>query len=149
MAMYNYFMGKAKSDYWFAFPLLSTYPKADKWKGIEMLKICSFSKDKLVQTEADYFLMKIFLEAEKNTMLAMPYAQALTEQYPNNIIFQYYYFEILLSKGDVKLILEQLVRFNTCYENPELNTNQITHFQNLIHKELVEFFRKNKKVYAK
>jgi hypothetical protein len=147
--LYNYFMGKAKITYWFAFPLLSTYPEADKWKGIEMLKTCSFSKDKLIQTEADYFLMKIYLESEKNATLAMPFAQALIEQYPNNIIFQYYYYKILLNKGDVKLISEQLVRFNTCFENSELNTDQIIHFQKLIHKELIEFFRKNKKVYTK
>lgn len=140
--LYNYFMGKAKSDYWMAFPLLRNYPKAETAKGIEMLSKCSLSKDKLIQTEATYFLMKIFLESEKNATLATPFVKTLVTNYPDNLIFQYYYYKILLDNGDTKLISEQLVRFNKCFENTELTGNQITHFQSLIHKDLVAFYSK-------
>ncbi len=64
--------------------------KADKKKGLEYLRRLTSSPDQVLRTESNYFLMKIYLETEKDALKAKPYADYLLAWYPENQVFCFY-----------------------------------------------------------
>ncbi len=71
------------------------YPSGDAAKGVAMLQKATESSDLLLKTESHYFLLRIFLDMEENPAKAEKHGRWLTETFPDNLIFQYYYLQSL------------------------------------------------------
>ena len=70
-----------------------------------------------VKTEALYFLVRIYLEGEKDFDKALKNASELVAYYPNNYIYKWFFLRILQAKGDTnelnrcrKAFLDDLLR---------------------------------------
>lgn len=99
--LYNYMTDYAtgRLPLFFVYALL--YPRGDMEKGIAQLNNATRLENLIVRTEAHYFLMKIFLELEKDFIKALPHARWLTEKYPGNLIYLYHYYQLLsLSRNE-------------------------------------------------
>ncbi len=133
MGVYNYL-----SDYGITrYPVISFYaymfPPGDMEKGIDQLKTASKMKNKLVLTDANYFLMKIFFELDQNLPQAYRYASKLSEMYPNNLIFLFENLKII-EKFEDKL-LEDLVKRkfkNALASNDQLSIQQKEYLESLL-----------------
>jgi len=133
--LYNYLMAEERSEHVILRPFLSGFPGSDKAKGLDMLKKAVAANTPLLQTEAGYFLMRIYLESENDVQKALEYARQLVQRHPDNLIYQYYYYQVLVKGGDkAKQTQQQKVVENGCC-NPVLNEKQRAHFLGLLKKE--------------
>ncbi len=87
LGLYYYFIDYIESKSFILNALFFAIPKGDKEKGLNYLENCSGSGDDMVRTEADYFLMKIFANTEKDYSKALAYAQILVGEHPKNLIY--------------------------------------------------------------
>ncbi|MFP4287974.1 MAG: hypothetical protein ACLFQS_01845 [Bacteroidales bacterium] len=135
MGVYNYLSDYGKKRY----PVFSLYaymfPPGDMQKGIEQLKNASKMKNKLVLTDANYFLMKIFFELDHNLPEAYIHASRLLEMYPNNLIFLYEHFKIVEKLEDELLVDLVKRKFeNALASNDQLSVQQKEYLENLLNK---------------
>ena len=86
--LFQYFIAVAKEKTGLLSYLLEY--KTDKQMGLDCLNRLTHSENKVLRTESNYFLMKIYLEIEKDPLKAKPYADYLVTWYPGNFIFCYY-----------------------------------------------------------
>lgn len=93
--LYLYTMSYAIEEYPVFYPYLAFYPVGDKQKGIAMLKECALSKNIYLKTEALYFLMKIYLDGEKNYRKAELCSRKLISLYPDNLVYLFHHYLIL------------------------------------------------------
>jgi hypothetical protein len=93
--LYLYTMSYAIEEYPVFYPYLAFYPEGDKQKGIGLLKECSLSQNIYLKTEALYFLMKIYLDSEKNYKKAEQYSRKLISLYPGNLVYLFHHYLIL------------------------------------------------------
>ncbi|MFO7998418.1 MAG: hypothetical protein R6U86_05480 [Bacteroidales bacterium] len=98
--LYNFITVQAVSQYPFLRLYSLFYPEGNRELGLTQLKMAFQSDSPIWKTEAGYFLMRIFLEQEKDALSARPYADWLITAYPTNLIFQYYHLQVLLALGD-------------------------------------------------
>lgn len=87
LGMYYYFISYIEHKYFLLNTLLFSLPSGDRDKGLSYLVKCSGSSDDVIRTEADYFLMKIYSEAEKEYSKALGYARIITEMHPDNPVY--------------------------------------------------------------
>ncbi|HKK42147.1 MAG TPA: hypothetical protein VJ963_07045 [Bacteroidales bacterium] len=87
LGMYYYFISYIQHKYFFLDSFLFSLPEGDRDKGINYLTRCSGSADDVIRTEADYFLMKIYSEAEKDFQKALYYAREITVMHPDNPVY--------------------------------------------------------------
>lgn len=133
--LYNYHIVVTAKQYPVLAPYLYLYPKGDKSKGIEYLQIASKSPNKYLSTEAHYFLMKLYLE-EKKYALALINVNELLQRFPQNAIFLYYKFSILLKSVNTKdANLASVQLMNQLQNNQQINSVQIKHFEHLIEED--------------
>jgi len=142
--LYNYHIVAAQKQHPIITPYLWLYPKGNETKGIEQLKLAAESQNKYLSSEGQYFLIKIFLD-QKRYNEAMNYSAALQQKYPNNAVFMYYQFLLLLKLNmvnDARLKSEKLIK--NLKNNKEINLIQIKHFEQLIDHDLQAYHLKIK-----
>lgn len=133
MGVYNYLSDYGKNRY----PLLSVYtymfPPGDMKKGLQQLKIAAKMNNKLIHTDARYFLMKIFFELDHDFQQAKVYASSLSGLYPDNLIFLYEQLRIA-QRSDDKLLVETVKgKFETAlHSNDELTNQQREYLEALL-----------------
>jgi hypothetical protein len=117
--LYNYLSDYGTRKYPFLVFYSLMYPRGNMLKGLEQLKVATQNDDEVIRTEAHYFLMKIYIELEKNSEEALYQASYLTEKHPGNLIFLYHYYQLLQLQGkaemasEVKSDYKYQLKFNT------------------------------------
>jgi tetratricopeptide (TPR) repeat protein len=99
--IYNYYASVIPDQYPFIKPLMIFFPKGDKQKGIEQLKLTAI-KGKYAKYEAQYFLMTLFFNYEKEFEDALIYAKNLSNIFPRNPSFQRWIGRIFVRLGNWK-----------------------------------------------
>ncbi len=123
--LYYYFMAKAWENYPLMRPYLKIYPKGDKIKGLSYLYKIAKSNDIFLKSEANYFLMRIFYDMEKQYDKAAFHAEYLLKLYPENIIYRYYLIKILEDSGKTEEMQQQINLYKKyLYKNTELSVAQ-------------------------
>ncbi len=95
-------MEKAHSDYPLLRPFLYLFNDGSKTKGLAHLKLLSYSDDKILNTESNYFLMKIYYEIESDKQSALAYSNHLKKNFKSNYVFHFYNHKIKSKKTDKK-----------------------------------------------
>ena len=101
--IYNYYAGVIPNEYPMIKPLMIFFPEGDKEKGIQQLKNTAFN-GKFAKYEARYFLMTLYYRYENNSMLADDYAKMLTNDFPDNPVFEKWRGRIAVRRGDYQLV---------------------------------------------
>lgn len=97
--IYNYYADVIPNEYPLIKPLMIFFPNGDKQKGIEQLKNTAFN-GKFAKYEARYFLMTLYYRYEKNALIAGDYAKLLSDEFPDNPIFEKWRGRIAVRRGD-------------------------------------------------
>ena len=127
--LYHYLTAQAdrKHPFFRVYSLL--FPGGDRDLGLSQLKKAAGSENLIWQTEANYFLMRIFLEMEERPDLALPYAAWLTGRFPSNLIFQYYHMQVYKGLGQgnrVRAKSDEILQ--TAAINPNMSRQQRDYF---------------------
>lgn len=122
--LYNYYKVNSVEEYPLLVPYLTLYPDGNIQKGIEYLKIASNTNDVVLSTEANYFLMKIYLD-KKNYIEAEKYSNKLITKYPSNLLFLYYNFVLLLKQDSLYKAKVLMARIKIAGKN----NSQLTELQ--------------------
>lgn len=88
--LYYYFSAYATEKLPFVTVFSGEKTLEDMKKGIAFLKIATGSDNRMVSTEARYFLMKISFDLQNNPQEAARYCQLLISDYPENLLYRYY-----------------------------------------------------------
>lgn len=97
--IYNYYASVIPNEFPLIKPLMIFFPDGDKEKGIQQLKNTAFS-GKFAKYEARYFLMTLYYRYENNVMMADDYAKLLTDDFPDNPVFEKWRGRIAVRKGN-------------------------------------------------
>lgn len=97
--IYNYYAAVIPEEFPYIKPLMIFFPKGDKEKGIAHL-VNTAQNGKYAKYEAQYFLMTLFFNYEKNYFEAKKYADNLTSLFPKNPSFQRWLGRIYARLGD-------------------------------------------------
>jgi len=97
----SYMNASINDKYSFYYKLLIHRTCIDKTYSVEQLKKLTRSKNNIVRTESNYFLMKIYFDYEQDFQSAEKYARTLVTDYPQNYIFSYYYSSILIKNHNL------------------------------------------------
>ena len=98
VGLYNYFADYIPETYPVVKPLMLIFPKGDKLKGLTQIKETA-SDAKYARTEARFVLAYLYLIYEKNYAEAELYAKPLSDEYPENPVFEKYYCNSLIGQG--------------------------------------------------
>jgi hypothetical protein len=133
--LYYYLTSVAYSNYSLLRSIMFFMPKGDKLKGIRFLN--KKSGDIVLETESQYFLMKIFDEVEHRDDLSIKYASVLCKKYPQNFIFQEQYYKLLARTRKAPLTSNELRNTKkTILRNKQLSKAQQNYFINITKKLL-------------
>lgn len=97
--IYNYYAEVIPDEYPAIKPLMLFLPSGDKKKGIKQLNNTALN-GKYAKYEAQYFLMTLYFSYENNPYKAAGYAEMLTNEFPDNPVFQRWKGRIAAKKGD-------------------------------------------------
>jgi len=137
--LYNYFAAAAQAEYPIFTPFFAWAPDYNRAQGFSLLHRCSQMDDILVKNESLYYLMKIDYQLEKNYAGAMTIADDLIQRYPNNLIYHFHRFMILIESGNRALALKQYARLiEVSVKAPALNTLQRNHMIDTAKKRLMK-----------
>jgi hypothetical protein len=103
--------------------------------GISHLEECSGSDDRMIRTEANYFLLKIYTDTETDYQKAWYYAHNLTIDHPNNLVYSLEKFKLMIlmdKQTEARLYHDKLLE--EIREADFLNSNQKIHLLNNIEK---------------
>jgi hypothetical protein len=130
--LYNYMTEHIRKNYPLFRIYLLMHPRGNMSLGIKQLQMASNQKDQVLQTEAQYFLMRIYLDLEDRPDTALDYASWLTEMYPENLVYLYYHHQIAsaLALKDLVVRLENQF-FETLDRNQQLSSDQKHYLKNL------------------
>lgn len=144
--LYNYYVEAVKKNYPFLMPYLIFLPEGNTRLGTAYLEKACASENTLLQAEAGYFLMKIYLEEEKIYPQARIYAENLIRKYPANLLYRYYMFRILLeeNKGEEAARELGLLKYQA-ENNTQLTETQKSHFQSIAKENLKKNYMDRKK----
>lgn len=103
---------------------------ADKEKGYSLLEKCTHSKNKQIQIESNYFLMKLYLEVREDPVSAEKFSGELVKLYPDNLVFRFNHL-LALYNQDKFDAAEKVYRnlINRADSNPQLSEKQKEHFR--------------------
>jgi hypothetical protein len=139
--LYNYYISQAHTDYPVLVPYLILIPGGNKEKGLQYLNRSTVAADPDQRTEANYFLMKINLEQKKYSE-SLTFVNKLLKDFPDNLLYRYYRFKLLLSLNQKDKALAELTQIRiSAFSNATLNSIQRDHFLNLAQKELAKYYR--------
>lgn len=135
--LYYYAIESARESYPLISPFFAIYPKGDKSRGLQYLKECAGLDDHEISAEANYFLLKIYLESEKKYDQAEIYARKLLELFPDNLVFRYLLCTSLLQQGKFDQAEIEILQLRQLGEkNSQLTTEQKRHFLKIIKNEI-------------
>jgi tetratricopeptide (TPR) repeat protein len=97
--IYDYYAAVIPENYPIIKPLMIFFPKGDKEKGIKELKLVA-EKGKYARIEARYFLMTLYYHYEGDNQKAYEYAKQLSDEFPDNPLFQRFLGRTLVRRGD-------------------------------------------------
>ncbi len=139
--LYYYYMEAVKKNYPFLIPYLILFPKGDKEKGLSYLEEAKSSNNSILSSEASYFLMKIYLEEERNFQLSRIYSVHLIQKYPQNLLFRYYLFKSFLEENNLEGATRELsgIIFNA-QNNPQISQTEKIHFAGMAREDLKKYF---------
>ena len=100
--IYNYYASVIPEQYPIVKPLMIFLPSGDKGLGIKQLKDVA-QNGKYTKYEARYFLMTLYYRYEKNYDTAEEFSKMLSDDFPNNPVFERWRGRIAMKKGDVIL----------------------------------------------
>jgi len=100
--IYNYYAAVIPEQYPIVKPLMIFLPSGDKELGLKQLNDVS-QHGKYTKYEARYFLMTLYYRLEKDYDAAEEYSKILTNDFPNNPVFERWRGRIAMKKGDVDL----------------------------------------------
>lgn len=129
--LYFYLYSYAYDEYTLLRPFLKFYKKGNAHKGLRYLNKASNSPNKIIRTEARYFLMKIWFDLENNPQKAFTYAQLLYHSYPGNFIFNMYYHKISKSLDPYYSLDLEKIR-DRILSNAQLDDDQKMYFEYLL-----------------
>ncbi len=151
--LYNYFAVWVPENYPILKPVLWFFKKGDKKKGIEQLEKV-VKEGFYTRTEAQYFLMRIYGNDEKEDEKAFQIAQYLYETYPDNGYFHRYYARMLFARGQLfelekvgQKILDKIDQKYAGYE--EISGRYAAYYLAYIHRIRYQDFAKSKIYYQK
>jgi hypothetical protein len=133
--LYNYTIPYSMKHYPFLLPSLLFVPDGDAELGMKQLEIAATSSDILIKTEANYFLMKINTELEEKYPQANQHAQYLVGLYPENLLYRYYYFELLMKQKQYSNAEKQMEAIKLYSNGNELSVRQKIYFVDLVSAE--------------
>ncbi|MFZ2324656.1 MAG: tetratricopeptide repeat protein [Ignavibacteriaceae bacterium] len=96
--IYNYYADVIPDEFPLIKPLMIFFPNGDKEKGIQQLKNTAFN-GKFAKYEARYFLMTSYYRYENNPMVADDYAKLLSDDFPDNPVFERWRGRIAIKRG--------------------------------------------------
>jgi hypothetical protein len=89
MGIYDYFAEVIPSQYPILKPIMLFFPKGNKQRGIEELKMTA-EKSRYACYESSYFLMQLYLNYENDPLKALDIAKTLYNKFPSNVLFHRY-----------------------------------------------------------
>jgi hypothetical protein len=89
IGIYDYFAEVIPSQYPILKPIMLFFPKGNKQRGIDELKIAA-EKAHYANVESAYFLLQVYLNYENNPYPALDIALRLYNKYPDNSVFHRY-----------------------------------------------------------
>lgn len=131
--LYNYTLPYTIKNYPFLLPFL---PEGNLELGIKQLTKATSLSDDIINTEANYFLMKIYSELQGSQSMAKYHAEILVNTYPDNLLYRYYYFGVLLKQKRIKEAEKQLALIKYYSTNKELSADQKAYFVTMATEEL-------------
>ncbi len=100
--IYNYYAAVIPEEYPIVKPLMIFIPSGDKELGIKQLNNIA-NNGKYTKYEAQYFLMTLYYNFEKNFHSAEKYSIMLNNQFPNNPVFEKWRGRIAIKNNDLVL----------------------------------------------
>lgn len=109
-------------------------------KGIAFLKIAAGSDNRMVNTEARYFLMKIYADLQNNPQEAARYCQLLIGDYPENLLYRYYMVCINLALHQEQRAAALIVQLSElARDNGNLTAAEKEHYVKLAADEMKKY----------
>ncbi|MCA0389989.1 MAG: hypothetical protein LCH52_15985 [Bacteroidetes bacterium] len=103
--IYSYYISVIPDEYPAVKPLLIFFPSGDKQQGIKDLQRVA-ERGRYAKYEAQYFLMTLYQEFERDAPSSEKYAKMLTDQFPENPVFLKWRGRAAVMRGDYPLIQE-------------------------------------------
>ncbi len=100
--IYNYYAAVIPEEYPIIKPLMIFLPSGDKELGIKQLNNIAVN-GKYTKYEAQYFLMTLYYNFEKDFNAAEGYSIILNEEFPNNPVFERWRGRIAIKNNDLVL----------------------------------------------
>ena len=100
--IYNYYAAVILEEYPIVKPLMIFLPSGDKELGIKQLHNIAVN-GKYTKYEAQYFLMTLYYNFEKDFHAAEEYSIKLNEEFPNNPVFERWRGRISIKKSELVL----------------------------------------------
>lgn len=137
--LYNYFAAATVETYPVFTPFFALAPKSNRDLGFKLLNECSKMDNLLIRNESLYYLMKVNYQLEDDFNGALRIADQLIAQYPNNLIYHFHRFMILIEGGRKPQALEQYSKIvEVSAKAPDLNALQRNHMVETAKKRLIK-----------
>lgn len=129
IGLYYYFIDYIENEYFMTRAMFISFPKGDKKKGLGYLETCTASRDEMIRTESNYFLLKIYSYIEKDFAKAYISAEILTRLHPGNFVYRMEQYKLLLKmkkQDEAQLFQKKLIDEIELAKN--INAVQKNHF---------------------
>lgn len=129
--IYNYYIEASKKHYPYLYPYLIFLPNGNEKEGIRLLIEGTKTSFNLIQTECNYFLVKLYLEMEKDPKQSHIYIDILLKKYPTNIFYFYLKGKTYILSKEIekaKSMAEEIKKLGI--SNTQLSKEQQIHFYN-------------------
>lgn len=137
--LYNYFAAVTVKKYPVFAPFFAFAPKSNRDHGFQLLNQCSVMDNILIKNESLYYLMKINYQLEENFDRALALSDQLISAYPNNLIYHFHRFMILMEAGRRPQALNQYSKLiEVSIKAPGLNALQRNHLVDIAKKRLLK-----------
>jgi tetratricopeptide (TPR) repeat protein len=137
--LYNYFAAATLVKYPVFTPFFALAPRSNRALGFELLNKCSKMDNILIRNESLYYLMKINYQLEEDFDGALKISDQLIRQYPNNLIYHFHRFMILIEAGRRPQALAQYSKLiEVSVKAPGLNSLQRSHMVDVAKKRLLK-----------
>jgi hypothetical protein len=135
--LYNYFAAVTLNRYPVFTPFFAFAPRSNRELGYNLLNRCARMENILIRNESLYYLMKINYQLEENFVLALSLSDQLITGYPNNLIYHFHRFMILIEAGRKPEALAQYFKLTEIsLKAPGLNALQRNHLVDIAKKRL-------------
>lgn len=141
--LYYYFSAYATEKLPFVTVFSGGRTQEDMKKGIAFLKIAAGSDNRMVCTEARYFLMKIYFDLQNNPQEAARYCQLLIDDFPENLLYRYYMVCINLALHQEQRAAALIIQLSGLAQaNKNLTAEEREHYFKLAGDEMKKYRKK-------